>query len=123
MNKQCKEYINEVQSMFPVKGKQERKYIKNLKKDIEEYCNETNATKKEELYENYGHPIDVVAEYFSATGISYVIKKVRFNRYIKALIAVIIAVTLIISSMYCVFRYEQYQAKLKEDIVFASEGF
>ena len=30
MNKLCKEYINEIKAMFPVKGKEERKYIKNL---------------------------------------------------------------------------------------------
>ena len=54
MNKLCKEYINEIKAMFPVKGKEERKYIKNLSKDIEDYCEEADATTKEELYKNYG---------------------------------------------------------------------
>ena len=44
MNKLCKEYINEIKAIFPVKGNEERKYIKELSKDIEDYCEESNAT-------------------------------------------------------------------------------
>lgn len=33
-NKVCKEYIREIKTVFPVKGKQEREYIKNLSNDI-----------------------------------------------------------------------------------------
>ena len=99
MNKLCKEYINEIKAMFPVKGKEERKYIKNLSKDIEDYCEEADATTKEELYKNYGYPVDVVAEYFSATGVPYVIKKLKISKYIKSLIAVIIAVILVLSTV------------------------
>ncbi len=76
MNKLCKEYINEIKAMFPVKGKEERKYIKNLSKDIEDYCEEADATTKEELYKNYGTPVDV-AEYFSATVFPMLLKSLK----------------------------------------------
>lgn len=33
-NKVCKEYIREIKTVFPVKSKQEREYIKNLSNDI-----------------------------------------------------------------------------------------
>lgn len=121
MNKQCKEYINEVKSMFPVKGIQERKYIKNLKKDIEDYCEEANTTTKDDLYENYGNPIDIVSEYFSATGTSYVIKKIRFGKYIRTLIAVIIALVLIVSSIYCAFWYENHLMSLREEVIIVED--
>lgn len=114
MNKKCKEYINEIKSMFPVKGKQERTYINNLKKDIEDYCEEANTTAKEDLYENYGNPIDVVAEYFSAVGISYVIKKIKFSKIIKASIAVMISLILIFSSVNCVLWYNEHQRELSQ---------
>ena len=35
-NKVCKEYIREIKTIFPVKSKQEREYIKNLSNDIAE---------------------------------------------------------------------------------------
>lgn len=117
MNKLCKEYINEIKAMFPVKGKKERKYIKELSKDIEDYCEEANATTKDELYKNYGNPVDVVAEYFSATGVPYVIKKLRISKYIKALIAVIIAIILVFSTVYAVIKWEEHQMIMREEMV------
>ncbi len=119
MNKLCKEYISEVKAMFPVKGKQERKYIKELSKDIEDYCEEANATTKEELYENYGNPVDVVKEYFTATGVPYVIKKLKISKYLKSLIAVIIAAILIFSTMYGVIRWGEHQMLMREEMVYA----
>ena len=121
MNKLCKEYINEIKAMFPVKGKEERKYIKNLSKDIEDYCEEADATTKEELYKNYGTPVDVVAEYFSATGVPYVIKKLKISKYIKSLIAVIIAVILVLSTVYGVISWEEHQAIMRQEVVIAEE--
>ena len=118
MNKLCKEYIKEVKAMVPVKGKKERKYIKQLSKDIEDYCEESKATTKEELYENYGNPVDVVAEYFSAIGAPYVIKKIRISKYIKALIAVIIAVILVLSTVYGVVLWEEHKMIMREEMVF-----
>ena len=118
MNKLCKEYIKEVKAMFPVKGKKERKYIKQLSKDIEDYCEESKATTKEELYENYGNPVDVVAEYFSAIGAPYVIKKIRISKYIKALIAVIIAVILVLTTVYGVVLWEEHKMIMREEMVF-----
>lgn len=121
MNKLCKEYINEIKAMFPVKGIEERKYIKNLSKDIEDYCEEADATTKEELYKNYGNPVDVVAEYFSATGVPYVIKKLKISKYIKSLIAVIIAVILVLSTVYGVILWEEHQAIMRQEAVIVDE--
>ena len=121
MNKLCKEYIKEVKAMFPVKGKKEHKYIKQLSKDIEDYCEESNATTKEELYENYGNPVDVVAEYFSAIGAPYVIKKIRISKYIKALIAVIIAVIFVLSTVYGVVLWEEHKMIMREEVVIVEE--
>lgn len=43
MNKSCKEYIKEIKAMFPIKGRAERKYIKELSKDVEEYCEDAGV--------------------------------------------------------------------------------
>ena len=121
MNKLCKEYIKEVKAMFPVKGKKEQKYIKQLSEDIEDYCEEDNATTKEELYENYGNPVDVVVEYFSATGVSYVIKRLKISKYIKSLIAVLIAVILVLSTIYGVSKWEWHETIMDEEVAIVEE--
>jgi hypothetical protein len=45
-NKVCKEYIREIKTIFPVKSKQEREYIKNLSNDIADFCEQEGITSK-----------------------------------------------------------------------------
>ena len=47
-------------------GKSEKRYVTKLKANIESYCEDEEITTKEELYEKYGLPNNVVNDYFSA---------------------------------------------------------
>ena len=62
-----------------------------------------------------------VAEYFSATGVPYVIKKLKISKYIKSLIAVIIAVILVLSTVYGVILWEEHQAIMRQEAVIVDE--
>ena len=117
MSKISKEYIKEVKAMFPVKSKKERLYLKNLARDVEMLCEEENITSKEELYEKYGKPIEVVAEYFATVETDYVLKKLRISRYIKALVAVIITIIVVYSSVYIYAFIETQQIAARQEIV------
>ena len=121
MSKISKEYIKEVKAMFPVKGKKERLYLKNLARDVEMLCEEENITSKEELYEKYGKPVDVVAEYFATVETDYVVKKLRISKYIKALIAVIITIIVVYSSVYIYAFIETQQIAAREEVVDVEE--
>lgn len=78
-----KEYIKEIKMIFPVKGKQEREYIKNLSNDVADFCESENIESKEELYDNYGTPIEVVSYYFSAKGVPYVVSKIKIRKLVN----------------------------------------
>ena len=121
MSKTSKKYIKEVKAMFPVKGKKERLYLKNLARDVEMLCEEENITNKEELYEKYGKPVDVVAEYFATVETDYVLKKLRISKYIKALIAVIITIIVVYSSVYIYAFIETQQIAARQEIVDVEE--
>lgn len=120
-NKVCKEYMREIKTIFPVKSKQEREYIKNLSNDIADFCEQEGITSKEELYNNYGSPIDVVSQYFSATGIPYVVKKIRTGKYIKRLIAVVLILALISTVTYCIVLHEDHQITKRQEAVIAED--
>lgn len=122
MNKICRKYIGEIKTMFPVKTKKEREYIKNLSLDVEDYCNSENVTSKEALYENYGNPIDVVSEYLSAVGVQYIIKRIRISKYIKAFIIALIIALLAVTSLHCYINYQAYQIAAREEIVITEEN-
>ena len=117
MSKISKEYIKEVKAMFPVKGKKERLYLKNLARDVEMLCEEENITSKEELYEKYGKPIEVVAEYFATVETDYVLKKLRISRHIKALVAIVITAILITTLIYSFNIYGEYKIAKSQEVV------
>jgi hypothetical protein len=122
MNKICKKYISEVKTFFPVMGKNERKYIKKLNENIEGYCEEANITSKQELYDNYGNPNDVVNDYCSTVDTDYIIKKIKISKYIKFFIATILVLITIATSTYCVLLYNSYQTAARQEVVICDQS-
>lgn len=121
MNKICKEYIREVKSFFPIKGKSERAYIKKLRSNLEEFCQETDTVTKQDLYENYGKPHEVINDYFSSVDIEYISRKIRISKYVKTLvICLIVAITILTTAM-CVKIYKEQEIFAREEMVYADE--
>lgn len=102
MNKVCREYISEIKALFPIKRKPERDYINKLASDIADYSEEANVTTKQELYENYGKPNDVVKSYLSTVDTEYIVKQIKVTRYIKAFIIAMLVLATIATSALCI---------------------
>lgn len=121
MNKICKKYISEVKAFFPIMGKEERKYVNKLRLNIENYCEEADITSKQELYENYGTPNDVVNDYYSSVDTNIIIKKIRISKYIKVFIIAILALAVIVASTFCIILYNDYQIATRQEAVIVEE--
>ncbi len=121
MNKVCRRYISEVKALFPIMSKNERKYIAKLKENVESYCEETGITTKEELYENYGLPKEVVNDYYSTVDMDYLIGKIRTSKYVKILISVIAIILIVLASVFCTFWYQNHQMALREEAVICEQ--
>lgn len=109
-SKISKQYISEVKTLFPLIGKSERNYIKKLKTNVESCCDENNITTKQELYDCYGLPNDVVNDYYSSVDTEYLIRKIRISKYLKMIVAIVLTVAVFATSIYCVKLYKGYQS-------------
>lgn len=49
-------YLKSVKKLFPIYGKKERQYIKNLQTPLQEYAEEKEDLSYEELTEEFGTP-------------------------------------------------------------------
>ncbi len=105
MNKVCKQYIKEVKILFPLKQKAEKTYLKKLVSDIESYCEDANITTKQDLYENYGTPAEVVGNYISALETDSLMKRLRVSRSIRACAITLIVAVVVATGVYCLTRY------------------
>ena len=83
MNKICKQYISDVKNLFPIIGKNEKRYIKGLETELHNYCIEENITDKKELCQKYGMPNEILNNYYRNVSIDDIIKKIRIMKYIK----------------------------------------
>ncbi len=120
MNKICREYMLEVKALFPIKRKPERQYIRKLTSDVEDFCEEAKVADKEELYQKYGNPNDVVNSYLQCVDIEYLSKQIRTTRIVKGVISVLLILAVIATSAFCIGLYVEYQSHKKQEVVIKS---
>lgn len=103
MDRICKTYTSKIKSFFPVFSKNEKAYYNKLKTNVENYCYEADVSTIEELYKQYGSPMDVVSNYYSFVGMDSMIKQIRLNRIINR--AVIILLLLFLGAAIYINQY------------------
>lgn len=108
MNKICKEYMGEIKTLFPIKKKSEKAYLRKLTADVEDYCEEANVTTKQELYDNYGMPYEVVSNYFSTVDNDHLVKLLRNSRLTRIATVVLLVLTTIATTMLGMFLLHRY---------------
>lgn len=105
MNKICKEYMGEIKTLFPIKKKAEKAYLRKLTADVEDYCEEANVTTKQELYDNYGMPYEVVSNYLSTIDTNYITKNLRIAKFIRRAVVIILLLATITTVAYGLYMH------------------
>ena len=105
MNNICKQYIKQVQTLFPIMGKKERAYIKNLSSDLEDFCEEESIQSLDELYSQFGDPVDTLNNYFSSMDISDTIKRISITKWIKRIILYLLILITCAGIAFGIYQY------------------
>ena len=121
VNKICKTYISEVKAFFPILGKDERSYISKLRTNVDDFCDEANISTKEELYKQYGMPIDVVHEYYSSVDTEIIIKRIKLATSIRRAIVTVVIFSLISMSYLCLTLHNSNKQFTKQEIVISED--
>ena len=100
MNRLCKIYISEIKSFFPVFGKNEKAYFEKLKTNVDNFCDEADVSTIEELYIQYGFPMDVVSNYYSFVGMDSMIKRIRLKKLINRAVIILFLISSFLAAMY-----------------------
>lgn len=122
MNKKCKTYISEVKAFFPILGKDERTYISKLRTNVDDFCDEANISTKEELYKQYGMPIDVVHDYYSSADTESIIKRIQLTKYIKRVLIGLLVLALFSVAVYSFYLYKDYKMVSDEIVTFSYDS-
>lgn len=120
MNKIGNQYIKNAKAFFPVIGKAERRFFKNLVLNIEDYCEENVVTTIEELNESFGSPSELVHTYYATVNTETILKQIKLSRTIKIVCAIFITIALTVASLYSGIIYSEHQM-IKEQQMFMEE--
>ena len=97
-------------------GKNERKYIKALKVNVNDFLADMPDSTMEDLYKEFGSPKDIINSYYSTIDTDNIIKRIRISKYVKILIILLAMCLLILTTLRFYIRYEAHQVFMKEQI-------
>lgn len=117
-NNICQQYIKNIKSLFPIMGKEEKKYIKQLSVEVEDCSDNENLQNLDELYEKFGNPNDVVNNYFRLFDIDKLIKRIRISKWIKCGISIFLVIALMASLLWGYIIYRDYKIFSEEQAFF-----
>ena len=118
MNRLCKQYISQVKLLLPTIGKSERNYLATLTSNLEDFCKDTSPQTMDDLYKEFGSPVDTVNSYISTLPTETLIKRIRTSKYIRCLIVTLIIMFACIISIFAITYYQSFQVFKQEAVYF-----
>ena len=99
MSKLKQRYLKEPKSFFPIMGKPERRHLKKLSEQINDYCLEKEVFSIDDLYQDFGRPSEISNTYFSNIDINDFVKRIQLSKWLKRGIAIFLLIALIVSTV------------------------
>ena len=118
MNRLCKQYISQVKLLLPTIGKSEKNYLTTLTSNLEDFCEDTSPQTMDDLYKEFGSPVDTVNSYISTLPTETLIKRIRTSTYIRCLIVTLIIMFACIISIFAITYYQSFQVFKQEAVYF-----
>ena len=111
MNKEnaARDYIRQVKAIFPLYGRERKRFINDLKEAVESHIEDTKDGSYEDIVKHFGSPAEVVSDYIEGMDPEALYRKITFRRRITtiaviALIAVLIGVVIDLLCDYSAYR-------------------
>ena len=118
MNRLCKQYISQVKLLLPTIGKSEKNCLTTLTSNLEDFCEDTSPQTMDDLYKEFGSPVDTVNSYISTLPTETLIKRIRTSKYIRCLIVALIIMFACINSIFAITYYQSFQVFKQEAVYF-----
>ena len=121
-NKLRRKYMSQVKAFFPVKAKNERKFLKIISNSVDDYCTEHSDANIQDIYEQFGSPQETINNYIMTTtdSLKPYFKKVKRARTFRYISIILIAVIMIASTLEVIKLHNDYKT-LKDTAIYHYE--
>lgn len=97
-------YSGEIKVLFPVYGKAEKDFLKQLVVRINEFSNDNEEAEYEDYLEEFGMPKEIVSAYYESIEFEYLLHKMKVRNMIKKAVFIIMTIlTLLCIWFSCLF--------------------
>lgn len=103
------QYFKQIRLLFPILGKEERKFLSDFKTTVEEYAENQTGCCLDDVKERFGEPEDVVHEYITMLDQFQLCKRINLRNLIKRVIFVILLLVIILVSYRMIVIQDAYQ--------------
>ncbi|CCY60373.1 hypothetical protein G4313_06190 [Coprococcus eutactus] len=101
-------YMRKVRHLLPTMHKAERRFITNLRQDIEELAQTRPSISYEALVTEFGDPHELVNNYISEKDIDTIRKELHISHYIKSLVITGILAILLVTGFKMLLAHLDY---------------
>ena len=111
-------YMRKVRHLLPTMHKAERRFITNLRQDIEEMAQTRPSISYEALVTEFGDPHELVNNYISEKDIDTIRKELHISHVVKVALSFIIVAIVITTTYHLYTTYLVYKDAVKQQIVY-----
>lgn len=108
-NSDVKRYFHEIKSLLPLRGRNERDLLHQLKQQILQIAEQHESITYDELSEHFGQPGEILETYYSTADCSYLTSKLKNRKIIFRSISVILVLLLITGSLKIMWNIKRVQ--------------
>lgn len=107
------EYIKTVRHLFPIMGKPEKAYLRNLGDSIQDFFAEHPPDSTEEVITQFGPPEDVVNSYLASAEPDYLIMRIKRAKLWRILAGCSLAVLLVAVAIFSYQLWLEYDSYIR----------
>ncbi len=109
MNSDCKRYLGELKTLIPSAGKYEKKFLKNMKENMEAFSDNNPNITYSDICNHFGTPKDILIDYFSNVDAEYLVKRLKFVSILRKCVIAALLIIIFTCSVKTGLYYKSYQ--------------
>lgn len=119
MNKEnaARDYIRQVKAIFPLYGRERKRFINDLKEAVESYIEDTKDGSYEGIVKHFGSPAEVVSDYIEGMDSEALYRKIIFRRRILTIAGIVLIAVLVGVIFNLYWNYDAYRQSVESIVV------
>ncbi len=112
-----RDYIRQVKAIFPLYGRERKRFINDLKEAVESYIEDTKDGSYEGIVKHFGSPAEVVSDYIEGMDSEVLYRKITFRRRILTIAGIVLIAVLVGVIFNLYWNYDAYRQSVESIVV------